>query len=926
MAPKKAADKAAPSTNGHNGRAFQAGFDPIATARLHRVLDQITETVRNQATTRSAAFQRFTDPRRSINDECGYPSTDEIAPIGNSGLYRELYDRNELAARVVQLWPKEAFRKQPKVYDREAVDGKDSPFTAAWKNLSRNVKPERSWYKTEEGSLLWQYVERWITLARIGHFGVLLLGVDDGKNLDEPVDGVSTLFAVNARDPVTNEIVTNEEGKPVFVLRERLADGRHWPSDPKPMPPVPERVDYKTKEVISNSSPWTAKDIEAEQAWIANRQRIVLNRSIVENAKRRGGEVTPFGGAGRQQPQRPGAPAPGVQPAQRGGQPQQQEGQGTASPRRPDKVASFGGAQGTDVQYDRMYESNNPQAVPPSDFDKGRLVGRQGLVPITAKDVVSAAIPPSNFDMMNPLAGAQTRGTDAQYTGVTFQPPGASSQSQYVGVQLTPPEYGEGRTPDQSGRQLLYMRPFDETLAQIVQYEADIRNPRFGLPVMYRVTLNDPREQHSGVGLPLATVRVHWSRIVHGADTTSNACSSDIFAPPAMRKHLNRLLDSEKVYGASGESYWLACFAGIFFGTHPQLGPDPFIDQAAFKDQIETFFNGLQRYLVGPGLTAQDLSPSVADPTPHIDKIIEAICIGEGCPVPVFKGYEIGEQASENNDESWDDKVAKWQHGAVTPLFLVPLIDRLVAMGVLPQPQPDEPKHDAASEEQVSPEEIDPTGDDDRQPLEGADAEDQADEEEPTGNASPPFAADDSDASQDDEADEPEEDDQSLLDSAGQTIGDAKQSKEGNYTIEWPDLGALTDPERADLTLKVAQAMTAYIQGGCEALMPVKDFFVRLLGWDEEEVEAMIADVRAQHEADDTMTVPPMQGGFTKSAPEGTQEHDDQQAQADQLEAFKNGGGDAGGGDEGADGGAEEGGGGGSPFPPKGPPKKPAFA
>src|SRR5205823_6390492 len=111
--------------------------------------------------------------------------------------------------------------------------------------------------------------------------------------------------------------------------------------------------------------------------------------------------------------------------------------------------------------------------------------------------------------------------------------------------------------PLKQKRRLLFIQPFDESLVQIVRYEWNIFNPRFGQPVMYRVTLNDPRETHSGVGLPMATVFVHWTRIVHIVDERR---SSNIFGVPAMRPVLNNLIDLRKIYGADAEAYWKNAF------------------------------------------------------------------------------------------------------------------------------------------------------------------------------------------------------------------------------------------------------------------------------------------------------------------------------------------------------------------------------
>src|SRR5262249_49399890 len=102
--------------------------------------------------------------------------------------FRELYDREPIAARVVQIMPKESWQTQPLVYELEETDSA-TPFEEAWDSLGKNLIDGSSWFRQEEGSIIWEYLQRADILSGIGHFGVLLLGVDDGKNLQEPIDG-----------------------------------------------------------------------------------------------------------------------------------------------------------------------------------------------------------------------------------------------------------------------------------------------------------------------------------------------------------------------------------------------------------------------------------------------------------------------------------------------------------------------------------------------------------------------------------------------------------------------------------------------------------------------------------------------------------------------------------------------------------------
>jgi hypothetical protein len=244
---------------------------------------------------------------------------------------------------------------------------------------------------------------------------------------------------------------------------------------------------------------------------------------------------------------------------------------------------------------------------------------------------------------------------------------------------------GDGPPVKRSERKLLFLRAFGENLVQVVRYETSIYSPRFGQPTMYQITFNDPRSPHAGIGLPLATVMVHWSRVVHVADVTTPT-ASEVFAVPRMQQVLNRLLDLDKLYGGSAEMYWQGAFPGLSFETHPALGGDVEVSTSDLREMMESYRNGLQRYLSLIGMSAKSLAPQVVDPSSQIEVQIEAICIKLGCPVRVFKGSERGELASSQDDASWNDRLGNRQNTYVTPRIIVPFVDRLIALGILPEP------------------------------------------------------------------------------------------------------------------------------------------------------------------------------------------------------------------------------------------------
>lgn len=235
------------------------------------------------------------------------------------------------------------------------------------------------------------------------------------------------------------------------------------------------------------------------------------------------------------------------------------------------------------------------------------------------------------------------------------------------------------------GQKLLYARTFDESMAEITARETDPTNPRYGLPNSYLVKMDDPRDV-GGWGSVQGTLVVHWSRIVHLAD---NLASSEIFGVSRMRPVWNRLLDLRKLYGGSAEMFWKGAFPGMSIETHPQLGGDVEVDVAAIREQMEQYMNGLQRYLSSSGMTVRPMSPTVADPSSHIDRQLDAICIAVACPKRVFMGSERGQLASGQDDETWNSRLEDRQQVYITPRVIVPFVDRLIQLGVLTEPGPD---------------------------------------------------------------------------------------------------------------------------------------------------------------------------------------------------------------------------------------------
>lgn len=649
--------------------------------------------IANELSFRREFFNRLMDPRRNLEDECGYPPLD--ANI-NVELFRQLYDREAVPARVIQVMPKESWQAQPLVYEDDSGEI-STAFEQAWDDLGRQITPGggASWHQDEAGSPIWEHLVRADTLSRIGHFGLILLGIDDGKGLETPLEGA---VQVSNRRAVP---VLNAAGRQIGVRMERLpADQSSTHSSPLPIPDgflTQDQQDRLLDDRAWDKRVWNLRkrDFEVQAGLPLSNQE----KQVVANWERERQLVL-------------------------------NQARDEAEGNRESIENALDDALGTPLENADHARRDHP-AVENFDAPTGRAKDKDGR------------------DLFAGDGSSLLSGTDAQYHGMIGGP------SQFP---------GEQDKAAKKEKKLLFLRAFDESLVQVVRYEWNIRNPRFGMPVMYRVTLHDPREQHTGVGLPLATVFVHWSRVIHLADSSANAGSSEIFAPPVMRPVLNRLLDLRKLYGAAAEGYWKSCFNGLSYETLPALGGDVSIDIPALKSMHEAYDNGLQRALFTSGMTVKTLAPSVVDPTSQIAVQLEAICIQLGIPIRVFKGSERGELASSQDDASWNDRLNQRRLYYNTPRIIVPFIDRLIQVGVLPEPE--------------------------------------------------------------------------------------------GYTVEWPDLDSLSDSDKATIANTKTMALSAYVQGGVEALIPPIDFLSKIIGFDEEEAQQILDDAekateKQQQEQDD---------------------------------------------------------------------------
>jgi hypothetical protein len=129
--------------------------------------------LRQYLSSRAVSYDQGVDAKHKISQECGYPTV--ITPA----MYRYLYDRDDVACRVNDIYPDESWAVDPDVFETESEDDW-TPFETKWQDLC------------QEKNLI-QYLYRLDKLSGVGHFGAMIIGLNDGKKLDQPVDNVEDI-------------------------------------------------------------------------------------------------------------------------------------------------------------------------------------------------------------------------------------------------------------------------------------------------------------------------------------------------------------------------------------------------------------------------------------------------------------------------------------------------------------------------------------------------------------------------------------------------------------------------------------------------------------------------------------------------------------------------------------------------------------
>jgi hypothetical protein len=220
---------------------------------------------------------------------------------------------------------------------------------------------------------------------------------------------------------------------------------------------------------------------------------------------------------------------------------------------------------------------------------------------------------------------------------------------------------------------VIYFSVFSEGSATVNTLVQDPHNERFGLPESYTLQM--------GTGLKSETV--HWSRTLH---VVEDPLEDEIYGRPRLERVFNRLEDLLKLIGGGSEATWKNMDRGLHADVREGFVAEE-DDQNAMQDEIEDYINGLRRFIRTQGVDIKPLGSDVVDPTGLFGAIIGLIAAAADIPQRILLGSERGELASSQDQATWGGRIASRQTSFAEPFILRPLIDRLIAYGVLPAPK-----------------------------------------------------------------------------------------------------------------------------------------------------------------------------------------------------------------------------------------------
>lgn len=223
----------------------------------------------------------------------------------------------------------------------------------------------------------------------------------------------------------------------------------------------------------------------------------------------------------------------------------------------------------------------------------------------------------------------------------------------------------------------LFFQAYGESGVEVTRWVTEPTDPRFGLPLVYQLTVRDVTDNK----LPSATAtrNVHFSRVVHLAE---DALDNDIEGLSALTPVYNFLLDLIKTEGGSSEAYWRNARRVLAFNAKEGFGnaSDKVLEQ--LRTDIEEFTNGWRDGLRLGGVEVTQFPVEHADPKEAVLACLKLISGTTGIPLRILTG-EGGGQTTGNEDKAAYNQLIKDRQEMMCSDWLMQTLDILANADII---------------------------------------------------------------------------------------------------------------------------------------------------------------------------------------------------------------------------------------------------
>lgn len=230
---------------------------------------------------------------------------------------------------------------------------------------------------------------------------------------------------------------------------------------------------------------------------------------------------------------------------------------------------------------------------------------------------------------------------------------------------------------------LEFIAVYSQNEVQDYEIEDDFTSENFRLPTSYEIEYTEDGD----------VAEFHHSRVIH---VPEGVLTNPLEGTPRTKPITHELVNIDKILAASAEGYWRGAYQGIVIKppTNSDGVPLQFLDggdgsnpqdSSELANQINQWTNNFRRTITSTG-DIEQLDASIASPTDHLEAQYRSIATALDAPMSILMGNETGERATSEDRDMWHELIGGRRNNFAEPVILRPFLDRLIAVGVLPEP------------------------------------------------------------------------------------------------------------------------------------------------------------------------------------------------------------------------------------------------